>query len=271
MKNKITLFLIFSISICFAQVGISTTSPHISAELDVSSNSRGLLLPRLRTTAINALSATASEGLVVFNKDTKQFLGWDGTSWQVLGNVPITVTFADWDFSNLTSGGPSPLPASSINQINSATLIKGTGLGIPGANGVYGANGFNSLDLATAISNSDFFTIPISLYSVSIFSFSKIAANNLRRSTNGPQNFQWQYSLDNASYINIGSAINLPSDLGAGNDVPEIDLSSISALQNLTNTTIYLRLVGYNPLMITGTGFINDMSGKDLQIIGTYR
>lgn len=270
MRNKITLFLLLSISICFAQVGISTTSPHISAELDVSSASRGLLLPRLTTTAITTLTATASEGLVVFNTTTKQFLGYDGTKWQVLGNVPVTVTFADWDFSTLTSGGASPLSASSINQINSATLIKGSGLGIPGANGVYGASGFNSLDLATAISNADFFTIPISLSSVSIFSFSKIAANNLRRSTNGPQNFQWQFSLDNLSYINIGSVINLPSDQSTGNDVPEIDLSTISALQNVTNTTIYLRLVGYNPFSTTGTGFINDMSGKDLQIIGTY-
>lgn len=270
MKNKITLFLIFSISICFAQVGISTTSPHISAELDVSSNSRGLLLPRLRATAINALSATASEGLVVFNKDTKQFLGWDGTSWQVLGNVPITVTFADWELSGLTGASAPTLPATSTTQITSAVLSRGSGLNNATAAAAWGASDFENTSLATASAGGDFFLLTMVLPNTSVFSFTKIGASNLRRSANGPTNFQWQYSTNGSSFIDVGSLITLTTNGNPGNDVPEILLSSIPELQNITNTTIYFRLVGFGGI-IGGNGFLNDFSGKDLQIIGTYK
>ena len=63
-----------------AQVGIGTNSPNASAQLDISSTSKGLLLPRLTTAQINAI-ANPEPGLLVFNTDTKKFVGYGGTKW----------------------------------------------------------------------------------------------------------------------------------------------------------------------------------------------
>lgn len=49
-----------------AQVGIGTTSPNASAVLDVSSTTKGVLLPRLTTTQRNAISAPEF-GLLLYN------------------------------------------------------------------------------------------------------------------------------------------------------------------------------------------------------------
>jgi hypothetical protein len=61
----IQLILLHSISI-YAQVGIGTIVPDVSAILDVSSTSKGLLMPRLTTTERDNISLPA-RGLMIFN------------------------------------------------------------------------------------------------------------------------------------------------------------------------------------------------------------
>jgi hypothetical protein len=61
----IQLFLLPSISI-YGQVGIGTTAPDVSSILDVSSSTKGLLMPRL-TTAQRDLIASPATGLMIFN------------------------------------------------------------------------------------------------------------------------------------------------------------------------------------------------------------
>ncbi|REE00548.1 hypothetical protein [Marinoscillum furvescens] len=61
-------------------VGIGTTSISSDAILEVKSNNKGLLIPRLSTTAINAMDAK-SEGLMVFNNTTNLFQYWNGDKW----------------------------------------------------------------------------------------------------------------------------------------------------------------------------------------------
>lgn len=103
MKKKL-IIVISAIYSCMtlAQVGINTQTPHASSLLDLNSDTKGLLLPRITTAAANNLSSTASEGLVVFDKDKKAFIGWDGTKWQNLGYEEInTVPSA----TNVTIGG----------------------------------------------------------------------------------------------------------------------------------------------------------------------
>ena len=56
----------------YAQVGIGTNSPNASAILDLSSTSKGILVPRMTTTERNAISSP-SEGLLIFNSATSQF------------------------------------------------------------------------------------------------------------------------------------------------------------------------------------------------------
>ncbi|HEU4497181.1 MAG TPA: hypothetical protein VFR70_09040 [Flavobacterium sp.] len=270
-KNIVTGIALMLANVSIAQVGINTSVPHASAELDVASASRGLLVPRLTTAAIDALTETGSEGLIVFDTVRKLFLGFDGTRWQVLGNAREPVAFAVWEVSGINNFGNSPFAASAITQIVSASLARGSGLGVSptASNNAWGGIGFNSTDLASAIANGDFATITILLPSDHVFSFDKISAINIRRSNTGPSSVQWQYSVNGgANYVNIGPAFALPITVAAGNYIPEITLTSISDLQSLSGTTVLFRIVGYGGT--GGTGYINNIIGHDLEIIGTY-
>ena len=273
MKKLVLIIFLTTLSTLKAQVGINTPNPHVSAELDISSTSKGLLVPRLTTSAINLLSATASEGLIVFDTNKKIFLGWDGTKWQIFGNTNNSlVSYANWEVGGLPGGannfGPSPF-AGTINQITSASLVRGSGLNstTTGATGAWGGNGFDNLTLANAITNGDYATITLSLPSTAGYSFVKIAAHNFRRSTTGPTSAQWQYSIDGTTFINIGTPIALGSTAGAGNNVSEIPLDSYYDLQNISNITVTFRIVGYGGT--GGTWYINNTTGNDLDFIGT--
>lgn len=86
MKKILTLTLAFSCGITLAQktdnVGIGTSRPDPSAILDLNSNSKGLLLPRMSEAQRNAIKNPAA-GLIIFQTD--QLIGtytFDGSVWQ---------------------------------------------------------------------------------------------------------------------------------------------------------------------------------------------
>jgi len=93
-KDKV-LILVFllSISSCFAQVGINTTSPANGALLDVFSPDKALLIPRVELTAtddVTTITPAATEGLLVYNtvtngslpiQVTPGFYYWNGGQW----------------------------------------------------------------------------------------------------------------------------------------------------------------------------------------------
>ena len=95
--KKFTLgvaLLLFSIS--FAQVGINTSDPNKATVLDINSNAKGILIPRLTdaerdanladndplTTGVVNPSLTA--GTLIFNTTENRFEFWDGTVWRQL-------------------------------------------------------------------------------------------------------------------------------------------------------------------------------------------
>lgn len=61
-------------------VGIGTTSPHVSAHLDLASTTKGFLPPRMTTTQRDAISSP-SEGLTIYNLSTHELQFWNGTAW----------------------------------------------------------------------------------------------------------------------------------------------------------------------------------------------
>lgn len=275
MRKTLLLLVLLFLNFTYSQVGVNTTNPHVSAELDVSSTNKGLLVPRLTTSAIATLASTASEGLIVFDTDRKLFLGWDGTKWQVFGNVnPVTTIFAAWEFGAMPGGsgnfGTSPF-SGTVNQISSATLTRGSGILTTGSGAAasWGGKELDATNLANAIAAGDYATISLVLSSTNLFSFSRISANIMGTSTQGPPNVQWQYSIDGgANYINVGSPISLA--VGADTGVSEISLSSLYDLQNINNTTIFFRVVMYGALAPGGTWYIRNLiTGNDLEIVGT--
>jgi len=69
MKQALLLLSVLISFTMFGQVGIGTTTPDPSAKLDVSSTTKGFLLPRMTTSQRNAISNPA-EGLLIYNITT---------------------------------------------------------------------------------------------------------------------------------------------------------------------------------------------------------
>ena len=69
----------------YAQVGIGTTTPATSAALDITSTTKGLLIPRMTNEQRVAIASPAA-GLLVFvtDFDGGTFLFYDGTGWKEL-------------------------------------------------------------------------------------------------------------------------------------------------------------------------------------------
>jgi hypothetical protein len=87
-------FFLFAVVTTNAQVGIGTNAPDASAKLDVTSTSKGALLPRMTSTNRIAISSPAI-GLIVYQTDgTKGFYYYDGALWNLLSTgasgIPYT-------------------------------------------------------------------------------------------------------------------------------------------------------------------------------------
>ncbi len=88
IKNiKISLLFLFFLSKLNAQnVGINTTTPHVSAALDVESTTKGVLVPRMTLAQRDAI-LTPSVGLLIFQTDgTSGFYFHNGTGWKPLSD-----------------------------------------------------------------------------------------------------------------------------------------------------------------------------------------
>ena len=79
--RSLILLLFFGIpSLLAAQVGIGTSSPASSSALDVSSDTRGFLPPRMTLLQIKNIVAPVA-GLMVFNLDQNRPCYFSGTKW----------------------------------------------------------------------------------------------------------------------------------------------------------------------------------------------
>lgn len=85
--------MIFLNPMVYAQVAINNNGdqPNSNAilDIDVSTNDKGILIPRLSSSDRDAMSLVAAdEGLTVYDTDTKTFWLWDGTQWTNFNNSP---------------------------------------------------------------------------------------------------------------------------------------------------------------------------------------
>lgn len=113
-KILIALFTISSI-ISWGQdnVGIGTLTPNTLSILDLSSNSKGFLAPRMTTSERINIATTASEqGLLVFDTNLKFYFYWDGTQW-----VQFPANDADSDPTNEYNTGLTFNPNGNILTI----------------------------------------------------------------------------------------------------------------------------------------------------------
>ncbi len=76
-----SIILFFSGKAFAQNVGIGTTNPKASAALDISSNNKGLLIPRTSTGGRTGIAAPA-KGLMVYDTTYSAFFYYDGGKWR---------------------------------------------------------------------------------------------------------------------------------------------------------------------------------------------
>jgi hypothetical protein len=191
---------------------------------------------------------------------------------------------AGWNVNDLAGGtnnfGPSPFAATSVApNLSVGGIVRGSGIGTTGSGGAdaWGGNGFDgAMTLEAAITAGEYVTFTLSPDNGYLFSISGIQSYNIRRSGTGPTTGQWQYSFDGLAFTNIGSAITWGSGTtGTGNVVPAIDLTSITALQDVAfPNVVTFRIVTWGATGTGGTWYINRLAidphaDPDLVITGT--
>eukprot|EP01035_Chromulina_nebulosa_P005942 gene5942-8047_t len=137
MKKIIASFALFSFTntICIAQVGIGTSSPDKSAVLDVSSTTKGFLLPRM-TAAQKDLIGAPKKGLMIYQTDAAEGLYiFNGSVWVIANGAGGSGSYVDL-ISTQTVGGLKYF----LSDIN--------------ANGLTIGNGGGNIEYNTAVGNN---------------------------------------------------------------------------------------------------------------------
>jgi hypothetical protein len=118
----IGLLLLVSVTFTHAQVGVGTVTPHASAQLDVSSTTKGLLPPRMTTAQRNAISNPAT-GLIIFNTTSNALNIYFSGAWFQLNSSAITGSIATLVTASPTNNGSleSGSAASGVNSVVSYT------------------------------------------------------------------------------------------------------------------------------------------------------
>ena len=106
MKLVFLSFLFFVATHAGAQVGIGTTTPNNNAILDLSSNNKALLLPRVADTS---LVATPAAGMVVYNQQSHSPNFHDGARWNNLTEAATNSLYGSMTYT-LTGTAAGGIP-----------------------------------------------------------------------------------------------------------------------------------------------------------------
>jgi microcystin-dependent protein len=134
MKNLLFLAAMAFGTLSYAQMGVGTAVPHASAQLDITSTSKGLLMPRMTLVQRDAISNPAT-GLIIFQSDGNAgFYFFNSGTWNKLdanvnglGDIKYSYQVANHNGWYLLTGQlKSSLPAGA--QTVATTLGFGTTL-----------------------------------------------------------------------------------------------------------------------------------------------
>ena len=108
-----------------SQLSLGTTTPNLSALLELDSTSKGFLAPRMTIAQRDAIVSPA-EGLLIFNTNAKQYNIWDGVSWGLVGGGGgggAVATGTPGSFAYYQSSTPTVTPQSVL-------FISGDNIGV---------------------------------------------------------------------------------------------------------------------------------------------
>ena len=171
------LFVLFIAAAAWSQgIGIGTNTPAASSMLDITSTSKGILVPRMTTAQRTAIVSPAA-GLLVYDNTTNSFWYYNGGAWTSISGSAVlplpyfgTVASADTAFHIKNTGTSAAITGQAASNSGVAGISTG-GNGVEGqsttSNGVYGnsfsGNGVNALSysgyglIANSTTNSGIF------------------------------------------------------------------------------------------------------------------
>lgn len=217
MKNTFLIVIICNL-LClpsFAQIGVGTTSPDASSMLELKSNSKGILVPRMSTVERTAI-ATPAVGLLVYDNTTQTFWYYKSTGWLEL----------------VTGGGYWSANGTNIYSNNTANVGIGT------------TTPLSKLSVQTPTNS---YGITHTDGTVTVGSYVGFNEGWLGTRSNHPLTFFTNNSLEQMTVLQNGN-------VGIGTNLPDHRLTvSSNIVQSNTNTDL-LKLVGQNPLMTFSNG-----------------
>ncbi|MCC9137878.1 beta strand repeat-containing protein, partial [Pontibacter silvestris] len=146
--------LLFAFSVQ-AQVGIGTTTPDASAQLDIYSNSKGLLAPRMTAAQRSAINSPANGLLVYQTNDTPGFYFYNNGQWQRLLTNTDTSTGGTGESGNtILNGSGNPTLSTGKDGDFYINLTNYTLFG-PKANGAWPATGVSIAGASAADATPD--------------------------------------------------------------------------------------------------------------------
>ncbi len=248
-------------------VGIGTTKPDQSAVLDVSSSTKGLLMPRMSLQQRGAIQNPA-QGLIIYQTDfLSGFYFYDGTEWKAMTSQN-SVAGVDGDWTQLGNAGTNPATnflgttdnqplVLKVNSVNAGyihpdgRLILGAGTNSGGPAGSYN----------TAFGNQSLAAVSTGQYNVGL------GAGSLLSLTSG--NFNLAMGT-NAMYSNSNASLNVAVGTGALQRVTGVGSDGnmgmgTDALKNLTSGA-YNAAVGFGALQGAAAGY----AGTSNLALGAY-
>ncbi len=171
-------------------------------------------------------------------------------------SADIIAPILAWDFTSNTGSEVSVAATTVDANLNSSNATRGAGISAASLPGGFSSTNYTAGGtLTTATNNNQYFQFTVNAKPGYQASLSSLDAN-LRRSSTGPNAYQWRYSLDGfaTAGIDIGSPVSFTNTATTGVAQAQIDLSGISALQNVSTVkTITFRLYAYGASATGGT------------------
>ena len=182
-------------------------------------------------------------------------------NYKIDGTVPTVSigtygTIVAWQFGNPASAGnETTYNATTLNaNLNNSALSRGSGItAIALARGFSAKSWDVSATKTSAVTNNEYFQFTINAKTGYMISLSALDARLRRSSTEAPNAYIWKYSLDGTTFTEIGTDVSFTS-IADGETQSQIDLSGISALQNVTYAkTLTFRIYAWGGTNTTAT------------------
>lgn len=270
----LSILLIATVGIA-QSIGIGTTSPNSSAMLDVSSTTKGMLVPRM-TTAQRTAIASPANGLIVYDTDTKSVWFYNGTSWinMVAGG----------------GGGGFTLPYNqTVNMSGTVFQLENSGTGNTMMVGSTGGTGLNAYSVNAAAINANssngFGIITTSLNSSALYAFNTNANNSfaaIRANNTGAGVGVHASATNDNGILGTSSAVSKSGVRGeatvsSSNGVMGINTASGTGVRGESNTGTGVLAystsgTGLSTGSISGTGLsTSSISGLALNVSGNVK